>query len=293
MADPTLMFCVGATKAGTSWFHRYISDHPQCYMRGIKELHYFDAVEFNDWEPWIRDVTGRRDDNLEQINTAKAKHLALKARVAQDAEEWLAVVSQRRADDSGYLSYMLNGLDGQRLVGDVTPAYGLLARETLVRMAGLMPDVKFVYLIRDPVDRIWSHARMIAKRRAITLHEVAYRSVHIVRRILAGKEPEVVRRSDYITPVVNLLAAVAPENLRIVFYEELFTQPIIDDLCEFLGLDAEPANFGQQVMRGPEAEMDAGQADQLRDFLSAQYDFIGDTFDKIPARWRLGKERVS
>ncbi len=105
---------------------------------------------------------------------------------------------------------------------------------------------------------------------AATPHEVAYRSVHIVRRILKGKEPEVVRRSDYITPITNLLAAVDPSKLRIVFYEELFNQPIIDDLCDFLGLDREPADFGIHVLKGPDAEMDAGQYDLLRTFLSAQ-----------------------
>jgi len=287
------MFCVGATKAGTSWLHRYISDHPQCYMRGLKELHYFDAVDFNDWTPWINDAQGRYDDNVQSMESVDPAFRPFKARVAHDAADWLKVLRQRKADDAAYVAYLQNGLTDQRLVGDITPAYGLLSRERIAKMAQIMPDVRFIYLMRDPVDRIWSHARMIAKRRAITPHEVAYRSVHIVRRILAGKEPEVVRRSDYITPVCNLLAAVAPDKLRIVFYEELFTQPIIDDLCGFLGLDTEPADFGKRILRGPDAEMDDGQYDQLRDFLSAQYDFISETFDRIPARWRIRGEGVA
>jgi len=293
MSEPTLMFCVGATKAGTSWLHRYISDHPQCYMRGIKELHYFDAVEFNDWNPWITDVQGRHDSNVQTLESSDPKFRPLRARVAHDAAAWLKVLNARKADDAGYLAYLQDGMTDQRLVGDVTPAYGLLPREKLAQMAKLMPDVKFIYLMRDPVDRIWSHARMIAKRRAATPHEVAYRSVHIVRRILKNKEPEVVRRSDYITPITNLLAAVDPSNLRIVFYEELFSQPIIDDLCDFLGLEREPADFGIRVLKGPEAEMGDGQYDLLRDFLSVQYDFIDATFDRIPARWGLGGERVA
>lgn len=287
------MFCVGATKAGTSWLHRYISDHPQCYMRGLKELHYFDAVEFNDYDPWINDAQGRYDNNVQTMDSVDPEFRPLKARVAHDAAEWLTVLKQRKADDAGYVKYLKNGLKDQRLVGDVTPAYCLLPRERLAQMARIMPDVRFIYLLRDPVDRIWSHARMIAKRRAVTPHEVAYRSVHIVRRILKGKEPEVVRRSDYITPICNLLATVAPDKLRIVFYEELFTQPVIDDLCAFLGLDPEPGDFGKRVLRGPDAEMDDGQYDLLRDFLAAQYDFIGETFDHIPERWRAMGQGVA
>ena len=36
--EPTVLFCVGAAKAGTSWFHSYLENHPDCHMRGIKEL---------------------------------------------------------------------------------------------------------------------------------------------------------------------------------------------------------------------------------------------------------------
>ncbi len=290
MSDPTLMFCVGATKAGTSWLHRYISDHPQAWMRGLKELHYFDAVAFDDWDPWIKTNQQRHDANLKDLEDLHPDHQAIKRRVAGDAAEWVEVLRGRKQDDAAYLAYLRNGLDGQRLVGDFTPAYGLLPREWLRHMAGIAPDVRFVYILRDPVDRLWSHARMIATRRALTPHEIPYRSVHILRRILAGKEPEVVRRSDYVTPITNLLAAVAPDKLRIVFYEELFSQPIVDDLCDFLGLDCKPAEFGKKILKGPEAEMDEGQYDQLREFLAPQYDAMAAIFDRLPDTW--GREPV-
>ena len=41
MADPTLLICVGATKAGTSWMYRYLHDHEAYYARSVKECHYF------------------------------------------------------------------------------------------------------------------------------------------------------------------------------------------------------------------------------------------------------------
>ena len=31
MADPTLLICVGATKAGTSWMYRYLHDHEEMF----------------------------------------------------------------------------------------------------------------------------------------------------------------------------------------------------------------------------------------------------------------------
>jgi len=293
MPDPTLMFCIGATKAGTSWLHRYISDHPQCYMRGVKELHYFDALDFNDFDPWIKDLRGRRDDNLGALDNVSVAMRPLKERVARDADDWLRILQGRRADDAAYLAYLVDGLTDQRLVGDFTPAYGLLSAERLTKMAALLPDVRIVYLLRDPVARMWSNIRMLAKRRSATPYEIGYRSVHIVRRMLIGKEPEVIRRSDYITPVRNLRAAVAPDKLRFMFYEDMFSQPAMDGLCGFLGLDPAPADFTKRVLAGPEAEMDDGQYDAMRALLAPQYDFIEETFDRVPAQWRVKGEGVA
>ena len=55
--QPTLLFCVGATKAGTSWLFDYLKHHPECHLRSVKELQYFYAHEQN--RAWCRqDITG-------------------------------------------------------------------------------------------------------------------------------------------------------------------------------------------------------------------------------------------
>ncbi|MDJ0626930.1 MAG: sulfotransferase [Rhodobacter sp.] len=291
MTAPTLLFCIGATKAGTSWLHRYISAHPRCHMRGIKELHYFDSVEFNDYGTWIADVEGRRDNNLTQLLTEEDPQIRrAKTRVAEDAEAWAGVLRQHRQDDAAYLAYLHGGLGDESVVGDFTPAYALLPLARLREMAELQPEVRFVYLLRDPVDRVWSHCRMMAKRRANKPSEIQRRSVNIMRRIYKGKEPEIVRRSDYIGPLERLREAVAPEQLKVVFYEDLFTDAAIADICAFLGIDPVPAEFGRRVLRGPEAQMEPGQFEEMRAFLAPQYDYVAGAFERIPARWTLDME---
>lgn len=288
---PTLLFCIGATKAGTSWLHRYVSMHPDCHMRGIKELHYFDSVEFDDYDTWIADVEGRRAANLAQLASIADPDLRkTKERVAADAAAWAKVLRGRRPDDAGYWDYLTGRLNGQKLVGDFTPAYALLPLARLKAMAGLRPDVRFVYLLRDPVDRVWSHCRMMAKRRANKPSEIQRRSVNIMRRIFKGKEPEIVRRSDYIGPLERLREAVDPARLKVIFYETLFTDAAIADLCGFLGIARAPADFGRRVLRGPEARMEPGQYEEMRAFLAPQYDYVAGHFDNLPARWNLGME---
>lgn len=284
------MFCIGATKAGTSWLHRYISNHPQCHMRGIKELHYFDAVEFDDYDPWIADLTWRRDSNLADAAGLAPDRAEIKRRVAQDAEDWRRILERRTPDDGAYLEYLDTGRTDQRLVGDFTPAYGLLPERRLAHMAGMRPDVRFVYLLRDPVARIWSHARMMAARRANEPGEIQRRSANILRHIMHGKQPEIVRRSDYIGPLTRLKAALRPGQLYVGFYEDLFTRESIGRISRFLGIDHGWADFSKRVLEGPNAVMEPGQWDEMRAFLAPQYDAMARMFDRLPDAW--GRETM-
>ena len=292
MAQPTLMFCIGATKAGTSWLHRYIANHPECYLRGIKELHYFDSAEFHDWDTWIKSVTKRRDTNLAEAVGLNAERAESKRRVASDANDWLEVLNKRAANDAGYLAYLNHARTDQKLVADFTPAYGLLPETRLAHMARLVENVKFVYLLRDPVERIWSHVRMLAQRRANKAEEIQRRSVNIVRRILNGKELQVVRRSDYIGPLTRLRAAARPDQIYIGFYEELFNRDQIARISKFLGISHGWADFNKRFMEGPSARMEPGQRDELRSFLAPQYDAMAKMFGILPDAWEAQTAKV-
>ncbi len=45
MMLPTVDFLgIGAQRAGTTWLYRCLQRHPQLYLPGTKELHYFDRL---------------------------------------------------------------------------------------------------------------------------------------------------------------------------------------------------------------------------------------------------------
>ena len=282
------MFCTGATKAGTSWLHRQIADHPECHMRAIKELHYFDALEFRNWNTWTRGLTERRDRVLAETVGATPDVLANKQRVADDAMELCHLLETRKPDDSAYLAYLTRGLSDQKLIGDFTPAYGLLPVERLRHMAGLVANVRFVYILRDPIQRLWSHARMIAGRRADSPDEIPQKSVNIVRRVMRGKEDEIEKRSDYVDAVERLRAATGPGQLYLGFYEDMFNQDAMNRLTAFLGISPRATSFDKRVHKSPVAQMRPGQWKELREFLAPQYDGLRKMLGTLPPAW--GKE---
>ncbi len=292
MTSP-VMFCVGATKAGTSWLHRALSDHPQCHFRALKELHYFDALDRGEVDRQIAEVTVRRDGYVADLDGAGRLRLATRLRQIADCDAWLRVLCGPE-DDRAYLSYLRDGAEG-RLVGDITPAYSLLSEERLASMARIAPDVRFVYLMRDPVARLWSHVRMIAHRRHRAdggEGDIAARAKNVLARVLAGKETEIEVRSDYRGALTRLGRAIDPRRLMVTLYEDLFTSAGWARICAFLGLSPSAPDFGRRVHAGREASLGARDARAARDWLAGQYDFVADWMGARPAGWLYEPQRV-
>lgn len=278
MSGQTLLLCVGATKAGTSWLYQHLRSHPDCHLRAVKELHYFDTIESGTYLRRARKLRA-----LEREAAAKPGPLA--AVRAADCADWAQVLERRVEDVPAYLSYLTKGADG-RLVADITPAYALLPEARLRRMATMAPDVRFLYLLRDPLARLWSHVRMLAARAASGAAEVPAQARAILARVLAGDERPVADRGDYAGAVRRLQAAVPAGKLAVMVQDEVMTAPGLARLWSFLGIGAGPARFDLRLHQGVEVTLDADQAAAARAWLQPQYDFVEAMFGRLPQGWQ-------
>lgn len=288
MADEaTLLFGVGATKAGTSWLYRYLAAHPECHLRAIKELHFFDALDEGRQAAQLDALTATRDRLMRGDGGAGP---AERARRIADIDAYGPVL--KSGDAAAYMEYLNGGRTDQRLIADITPAYALLSEGRLGRMACMSSDVRFVYLLRDPVARLWSHVRMIARRRSTTGHDVALRAGQVLERALSGAEMHIVRRGDYRAALTRLRSAVAPSRLFTAFYETLFQAETVTRLCGFLGLSSRPADFRRRVHAGVPVEMTDEQRDRAAVFLRPQYEFVEACLGRLPAAWEANRVGV-
>jgi hypothetical protein len=271
-----LLFCVGATKAGTTWLHRHLATHPDCRVRTIKELHYFDTVEAGAWARRL------------QLHREARKRLAAAPRSAalRDVRDWIDVLKRRAEDIPAYLSYVTGGAEGRRLVADITPSYAGLPIARLAQMARILPDVRFLYLLRDPVSRFWSHVRMLALHRERAPDAVAGTARVLMSEILAGRSSATVDRGDYAANVSRLRAAVAPERLSLMVQEEMMTDTGISGLWAFLGIGAGKADFTRRVHEGVAAPLTEDERLVLRRWLQPQYDFVEELFGALPQAWQ-------
>lgn len=278
---PAIMLGVGATKAGTSWLHSYLSGHPECHFRSIKELHFFDSLENGRLERALeshRREAGAIRDRLQRGRAGVGASTRLR-----DREDWIGVL-ERGEDIGAYIDYLTRDAGAARIAGEVTPAYALLPEKRLMRMARMVPDVRFVYVMRDPVARLWSHVRMIAGRRDAAGRVEAGRAGRILRRVFRGEEPQIALRGDYRGALEKLSRAVDPSRLLVLIFEDLVAGGAIERLCEFLGIaprraERAPVHVGQPVA------MTMGQRRDARDWLAPQYDFVAEWLGARPTGW--------
>ncbi len=282
-APPTLLFCLGATKAGTTWLYEHLAAHPECHLRRIKELHYFTAVE---------------SGALARAARAGAADLAkpgkrMSDRKRRDLADWLEVLRRGAEDIPAYLGYLCGGLGTRRLVADITPAYALLPEARLRQMAGIAPDVRFLYLLRDPVARLWSQVRMMAERAASTEAEVPALAHRLLARLLSGEAGPASFRLDYAGALRRLVAAVLPERRMVAFNDEVLTPEGMPRLWSFLGLGPGPVDTARRVFPGVPVTLTVAEAAAARAYLAPQYAAVEAHFGRLPASWRRTPEEMA
>ncbi len=280
MTNQTLIFCVGAAKAGTSWLFDTLYHHAQCYFPAVKELHYWDALQGNSGDFFRKRELGR----LEWLASRRAQEtdadvIAYQERSMADIQTWLDVFDGKTPNHNAYLDFLGRGREGAEVIGDFTPSYALLNEGVFAKMAGLMSRVRFVFVMREPVDRLWSHIRMDAGAGGDVVANAK------LADFLEGGEAQLARRSNYRRTVKNLLAAVPRENVHFEYFERLFTAEAVEKLCDFLGIRPHMPDFSKVINPSRAMVLDNAQRGRVQTLLKPQYNFVESFAGALPSEW--------
>lgn len=286
---PALLFGVGAPKCGTSWLHGYLYAHPDCHFRALKELHYFDAFHAFRVD-WVLDYLEARLRRVEQLAvTARAELRSEFMREAGDIYEYYQLIKNRVDDRAGYSKYLLRGNQGAKVVGDITPAYALLPTSVLREMASMTAHSRFVYLVREPVERLWSHVRMSARQVKSAEADYDKHAQTIFADLLAGRveaHHQMLEYSDYSGAIGRMSEAVPEDRLLVLCQEQMMTPRGIRKLCSFLGIRYVKPNFKQTANLGKSAHLPSDLRSEARKMLKSQYEFAQKYFGKLPENWQ-------
>lgn len=226
--DPDFV-CIGAQKAGTEWLYEQLSGHPDVWMPPIRELHYFDDPKrfYSKFDvrvmcsPWF------------------LKRLARNRRLPptmQDIFFYKAARKIRSSLDANPDAYAkLFCAKASLVTGDITPAYSTLEKLAIEPIAARFPQLKIVFLIRNPIDRFWSQLCMEIRKGRIDA-AVAHDPGQVLN--VAARTP--VRMRSFPTVTYEKWASCFPENrIGVFFFDHLCSDPLAfrQEVFEFLSLD--------------------------------------------------------
>jgi len=154
--------CVGAQKAGTRWLYDQLAFHPAFWMPPVKELHFFDGAR-----PGFRKakrLQERIEKDLDKVNRGRIADAArpLGERDLRFVRDYLRLFKDKNAGIDGYAR--LFDEKGDAMTGDVTPAYSKLGDDDVRGIVKRFPDLKVAFIVREPVERLWSALGMAARQ---------------------------------------------------------------------------------------------------------------------------------
>jgi hypothetical protein len=258
--------CIGAQKAGTTWLDANLRRHPGIWMPWIKELQYFNDVHIPAHRAW----TGRHRLAHGAKAAARVQRWAAAAGAGSDAVDRIQAMWGEPVSDDWYGRIFAHARPDQ-LCGEVTPEYSLLPPEGIAHVRRLNPRMKIIFLMRDPVERCWSHLRMLAKGR----EDFDY--------LAAARNPEVLARADYPAIVRRWSDVFGRSNLHLVLFQHIETEPtsVLREVCRFLGLataDAVTKHSASVVFRGQERPIPVDVATILHERIAVMFGQL-DEFD--------------
>jgi hypothetical protein len=282
-AEPTIMIGIGAQKAGSSWLYHALRDHPACHLRSIKEMNYWNRMAHGgrqSYRDWIgaqqRIVSAERPDDWQRERLADLGRLSR-------LYSWPRTLVY--PGDRAYRTYLTEGRGSRQLVGEITPEYGRSTRETIARMAGVGDDVRFVYILRDPVERLWSAARMSAERRLVPEKGRLKYCSRLVDGVVNGKDGRNAGLSDYRVTLGNFLAVVPRDRLFVGFFEELFSEAGLRQVTDFLGIAPGAGHLRPPMHVSTPLPLKRWQRQRLAQHFRGQYEAIRAELGRLPAVW--------
>lgn len=141
---------------------------------------------------------------------------------------------------------------GERAVGEASTSYtkAPFYGDAADKIAGVLPEVRLIYLVRDPVEQIISHYR----------HLVFFEGVRTSFVEALENDGFLLESASYATQLEPYFERFPPDRIRVVPFERYVEDPVREarSLCRFLDIDdsielrlpaARNASSGRRLIR--------------------------------------------
>ena len=287
----TFILGVGAQKGGTTWLHRQLNSNTNVDFGFRKEYHVFDAIEdYEELKIGKNPKNGFREKRINKILNANkrgtlGRNLGIGRKRSNNTALELAFIDNvdHYFDYFDYLYLKNPEVDA---VGDITPNYALLQSKTyqLIRQ-GLEQrgfNVKVFFLMRDPVERVWSLARMKERNMNDDKKSQFNEFKFVEKATLNGFTSY---KSQYEKTIKQLEQVFDKTQIHYGFYENLFEPDNYHQIKMFLDIPLKPFDSSQVFNASPKSSSLPAELNQkLVQHFKATYNFIADRHGDIATK---------
>jgi hypothetical protein len=271
--------CVGAQKAGTTWLARTLQTHPDLFLTPVTEIHYFDH---------IRGITEHLSHRKRRSRYRKYHQRLL--------TQWHHF-GQHRSQWAWYRDYMRNPINdewyaslfrhrgGKRFAGEVTPEYAALGKEGFEHLKTLAPEVRVLFIMRNPVTRAWSQALHLCRSRGL---DATRQSPETMFALL--EEPQFQKLGNYIATLDAMAAVLRPDQTLELFYEDIHKDRLdaLKQVCGFIGMSYSARQFeraGRRFNQSQEAALPEAVRTRLRETYKPLAQAVRERIGRVPESW--------
>ncbi len=314
LENKTVFICIGAQKAGTTWLHAALSNYKDIGLPHIKELHYFDVKwlpkKFNTyeirklWTKQLKTISENIADTVQNAIINNMKNIKSDETSKIFSNDFLEKYElSRRCDrvinlvnvlsiknDKDYLTYMAKIGNNKSVVGEITPAYSMLPYEGFLNIKELLPKVKIIFIMRDPIDRFVSQMKFVNKQRKTKGND----DVDIKEEYLSVlNDDKFLKRANYQDILYKLEQIFLKENILLLFYEDLLGDSCVSNMHSvetFLNLpkksDEEILSWKNKTYNETADLLNIDDEKQnIAENLKGIYEYIFNRFDRVPQKW--------
>jgi hypothetical protein len=211
---------VGPQRTGTTWLHAHLRYHPEIMLAEPKELYFFSSLK------------------TPQSPRFRSNELDWYLRFFREP---LPRVLLRNAISL----WRYRQLYRPKVRGEATASYAGLDRDVIGEITALKPDIKAILMIRNPVDRAWSHAKKdLARNRGRKLEDVPESEFE---RFFA--DPYQRNCGRYSENIDNWLAYLQPRHLLVALFDDIDARPeaLLLAVMSFLGVTSDRRYISKEV----------------------------------------------
>lgn len=233
-------FIAGPQRTGTTWLHANMRFHPEIFLSEPKEIYFF--------------------SRLKTPENPKYQSSDL---------EWYLRFFRERPALWAYKQFTCLSRYGRpyapKVRGEATASYATLDTDVIEEISLLNPALKIIVMVRDPVERVWSHAKKdLARNRGRKLQDVSDEELRAFFR-----DPYQIQCARYAENIEHWARYFPEKQIYVGRFDDVSLRPeaFLSDVLRFLGVSTDARYIPAAVREAVNPTSETKIPEQHRRFL--------------------------